>query len=130
MSQPAPESVPAEPKPSTASSNRWAIGIVVAVVLVVGVCVARMNSNSKPSAADEQRDAQRVCEGQFVPARLKAPATAKFSGVSVYEAGGAYRVTGSVDSQNGFGALVRSAFSCTVHASGDRWVLDRAEVTG
>lgn len=127
MSQPTPEDAPAEPQPS---SNRWTIGILIAVVAVVGICVARVNSDSKPSAADEERDAQRACEEQFVPARLKAPATAKFSGVSVSGSGGTYAVTGSVDSQNSFGALIRSTFSCTVHSSGDKWVLDSAQVNG
>lgn len=130
MSQPTPESVPATPAPSSASSNRWAIVIVIAVVGIVGICVARVNTKHEPTEAENQRDAQRVCEEQFVPARLKAPATAKFTAVTVTHAGGAYRVTGSVDSQNGFGALVRSSFSCTVHTSGDQWVLNQAEVTG
>ena len=55
-------------------------------------------------------DCQTVIKG-----RLKAPATAEFSPSyqQVQETGGVYRWAGHVDSQNSFGANIRTAFTCT-----------------
>lgn len=36
---------------------------------------------------------------------------------------GTYEVTGSVDSENGFGALIRSDDSCSVRLDGEEWQL-------
>lgn len=44
---------------------------------------------------------------------LKAPATAQFSGDKVVsDPAGGYEVVGNVDSQNGFGAMLRSTYTC------------------
>ncbi len=49
----------------------------------------------------------------LVKADLKAPATAQFSEVEVKQEGSkTYLISGSVDSQNGFGALLRNSFEC------------------
>lgn len=109
--------------------NRWAIGIVAALAAVVGLC---MWNGSKPHKAtdDETRnDAKRACQERFIPDRLKAPATAKYADVTVSVAAEEYTVAGSVDSQNSFGALVRSSFTCVIHSSGDQWTLDSASVS-
>lgn len=55
-----------------------------------------------------------------VKGKLKAPATAKFSGETTTGSGqsGTYSVAGSVDSENSFGALIRSSFSCEVTFDG------------
>lgn len=88
--------------------------------------------SSPPAPEDVAADAKRACTEQFIPTRLKAPATAKFTDVEISSdtssVGETYTVTGSVDSQNGFGALIRSKFTCIVHANGDRWVLNSATV--
>lgn len=102
---------------------------IAAIVLVIGFLVTR-GGPSEPTAEDLQRDAKRVCTDDFVPKRLKAPSTAKFTGVSVSGDGTTYTVTGQVDSQNTFGAQVRASFTCTVRSSGDQWVLDSAQVSG
>jgi hypothetical protein len=108
--------------------KKWAYGIVAAIVLIVALCVWQGNKPTPPTDEEVHNDAKRACEEQFIPPHLKAPATAKFSGDTVVFDGTAYQVTGSVDSQNSFGALVRSSFTCTVHSSGDTWVLDSASV--
>lgn len=105
----------------------WAIGFGVVAVAVIAF-IATRDPSHEPTAAEQQADAQRACQEKFIPARLKAPATAQFVGVSVSELSGSYAVTGSVDSQNSFGALVRSSFTCTIHSDGDKWVLDSATV--
>lgn len=121
------EAEAARKKAENASANRWAVGIVLAVLVVAGLCGLKISSKDSPE--DPSGDAKRVCQEEFIPKRLKAPKTAEFSGVTVTETAGTYTVTGSVDAQNTFGALVRSSFTCVVHSSGDNWVLDTASVS-
>lgn len=100
---------------------------------VAALCVGAVVVNAfKPAAgtSDPSGDAKRVCQEEFVPKRLKAPATAKFSSVTVSSSGDVYTVAGSVDSQNSFGALIRATFSCVVRVDGDQWVLQSANVNG
>ena len=121
---------PANPKKPKAGTPWWAYAIVLGIVAVVGICVARTNTKTEPTPEDKQADAKRACQGKFIPDRLKAPATAKFSSVTVSGAAGSYTVAGAVDSQNAFGALVRASFTCSVHLDGDQWILDSASVNG
>jgi hypothetical protein len=52
---------------------------------------------------------------KLIEDNLKAPATAQFTGQKIRETGEyKYVVTGHVDSENGFGALVRSDYRCTI----------------
>jgi hypothetical protein len=53
-----------------------------------------------------------VCEN-LVKDDLKAPATAVFSNVEIEQLDQAsFNISGAVDAQNGFGALLRSEFKC------------------
>jgi len=110
------------------SGKRWAAGVIAAIIAIAILLV--WLSDDSDSAADLGGDAKRACQEDFIPTRLKAPATAEFSGVTVATAGETYTVTGSVDSQNSFGAQIRSSFTCVMHTSGDRWVLEAANVNG
>jgi len=72
--------------------------------------------------------AKDVCR-QFLLDRLKAPATAQFpvEPVAIVSAlgDGRFRVQAAVDSQNGFGALIRNDYDCSVHwLEGKTWNLD------
>ncbi|MEW2635249.1 hypothetical protein AB0903_27295 [Streptomyces sp. NPDC048389] len=80
-----------------------------------------------------------MCE-DFVKQRLKSPGTAEFPGVMDSEYAKTtvlsdtkpwkYKVVGVVDSQNGFGATVRSNYSCTVSTKdNDTWTLDDMDLT-
>lgn len=67
----------------------------------------------------------------FVKDRLKSPSSAKFRNfyeddgeVLVEGSGPQFKVVSTVDSQNGFGAMLRSSFVCTVTDRGDTWHLD------
>jgi hypothetical protein len=83
------------------------------------------------SAVDEDWGAFNVCT-QFVEQRLKAPGTAKFRNfyqddgeVTVTQAGDVFTVVSSVDSENGFGASLRTEFTCTVTSlGGGNWQLE------
>jgi len=71
--------------------------------------------------------AKTSCE-RFVIQRLKAPATARFGPASDTEVtgfnGGTYRISGWVDAQNSFSALVRNRYTCWVEYAGEkRWSL-------
>lgn len=125
------DQAPATPRKPKTETPWWAYAIVIGIIAVVGICVARVNSGSSEVGSEEMRaDAKRACQEEFIPDRLKAPKTAAFSDVKILPVGGGYTVSGSVDSQNAFGALVRASFTCSVHLDGDQWILDLATVNG
>jgi hypothetical protein len=78
---------------------------------------APTSSTSSGDALRAKLDARREqateeCEDS-VKDRLKAPATAQFSEVETTPSGAeSYDVAGAVDSENSFGALIRSHFTC------------------
>ena len=83
-------------------------------------------SSTKPYTPDEielHTEAQ-----QFVRQGLKSPSTAEFP-VLPYEAGdlggGRYRIVSYVDSQNSFGAMLRSDWSVLMRLEGERWILEK-----
>jgi hypothetical protein len=106
------------------------VTVALACFVVGGVIVSTASGNDRGSSTSGGSPgmAFEMCK-DFVKARLKAPSTATFR--NFYEDDGEVRVTGSgagpytiqstVDSQNGFGAKIRSNFSCTVTATGDTW---------
>jgi hypothetical protein len=128
--------------PSKGSDNNAGAGCMVLLALgaifwVIGTCSGGDDastpdapSNAAPSAEDLKAGAFDVCTN-FVKDRLKAPATAEFR--NYYEEDGEVVVTGgpttytvasTVDSENGFGAKIRSTFVCEVtHVSGANWRL-------
>jgi len=73
---------------------------------------------------------------QYVEMRLKAPATAKFCGAEQVAVAGAEngskRLSGWVDSQNSFGALIRSAISAVYSRDPQtqEWTLQDVRVDG
>lgn len=79
-------------------------------------------SSSKPDRASIVGDAigaQVVCQ-QFVEDRLKSPSTADFSDEDARHVHGKrWQVIGSVDSENGFGAMIRNDYRCLVTFKGD-----------
>ncbi len=100
----------------------WGAVLVVAVALIAWA----VSSNDPEKAA--QRDAERVaesapylaerfCERQ-VEAQLKSPATADFSNTTAQvNSDGNYNVAGQVDSENSFGAMLRTGFKCVVEVN-------------
>jgi hypothetical protein len=110
------------------SGKRWAAGIIALVVAVVGFLSWRVTRAD--GDGDLGGDAKRACQEDVIPKRLKAPATASFTGVSVTFDGTAYTVAGSVDSENSYGAKIRASFNCVMHADGKRWVVESATVSG
>jgi len=73
-------------------------------------------SSAAPSADDREQAAYDACV-EAATDRLKAPATAEFADredVDVTVSGSTYTVVGDVDSENGFGALIRNTYTCEV----------------
>jgi len=66
----------------------------------------------------------------FVKRRLKAPSTAKFSNETVKGGPSRWTVVGEVDSENSFGAMLRSPYICKEHTTdgGDTWYPDHVEL--
>ena len=83
-------------------------------------------------AAGQQRvdDAYEFCIDAITD-KLKAPATAEFSDrdpTNEARDGHRYLFTGTVDSENGFGALVRSDWACEIRWDGGEFVAESATV--
>lgn len=112
-------------------------GAVVLVVVVLVLLGALFGSDDEEGASGEDLrfGAFDVCQ-QFVEERLRAPATAEYPNffeddgeVVVTNSGDTYTVRSSVDSENGFGALLTTPFTCVVrHTSGDVFRLVRLDM--
>lgn len=89
------------------------IALIVIAIIIGGVWTAFNGSSTGPN----KYEAIRYCEDQ-IRDQLKAPSTAKFDSDSSDESS-PFTVTGSVDAENSFGAMIRSDFQCTVTISGD-----------
>ena len=132
--KPAPLTPPPPPKPGTdynpamdkaaapglqpkkSSSGFWGclgcLGVILVVVVIFGV----VGANREPYDGNNEYEAISQCEAR-IERLLKAPATAEFD--SKATGGGSWTVNGTVDSENGFGAKIRSSFQCSVVIEGD-----------
>lgn len=116
---------PAEPQPNKAAQY-GCIAVLVLLAVIGGCTVLLGRDGDEPTAAG----ARSICQ-RFVKDRLKSPASADFSDVTASQSGGDWTVTGTVDSDNLFGAKVRNTFTCTVRPrSGDRDTWDLISLTG
>lgn len=96
--------------PTTASIAKaiagWGFVALLALVIIGGL----INALSRPTGPDPDQ----LCE-QHMTSLLKAPSTADFGGYTTRTApSGGLMVTGHVDSQNGFGARIRTTFTCQI----------------
>ena len=88
------------------------VGIIALFVIIFAVSASVGGDSDEPNSYE----AIRYCEDK-VETMLKAPASAEFSSTST--AANPFTVTGTVDSENSFGAILRANFQCTVTISGD-----------
>ncbi len=117
-------------KSAVDSVRQWWAGLgssqrsVVAIGLVVLAAAALGGLRTVYEAVGRPDSAREYCETRLLEA-LKAPATAQFDDdpdiTEVGEFG--MRVEGHVDSQNGFGAMIRNRYVCQVSEVGDEWLL-------
>jgi cytochrome c biogenesis protein ResB len=107
----------------------WKLIIVVVLVASLAICLVIFRDQSTAemqTLVGQMSPAKRAtanCEG-FVKVRLKAPSTAKFSNEATSVNGRLYTVTGDVDAQNSFGAMLRNRYSCFVTKDGTLRDLD------
>lgn len=94
-------------------------------LLVAGVCAL---ADRAPTQARQPSNVEAftICK-QLMQQRMRAPATSSFAAYpesTVRRESGDYVVLSHVDSQNGFGALIRTRYTCTVRPNGaERWSL-------
>lgn len=96
---------------------------LVALAGLMGACGASGEAGDGEPDEGDKFSAAVMCE-EFVKDRLKAPATAEFDTEPGTKSGKAWVVQGVVDSENGFGAMLRSDFTCRLRYAGDdEWQL-------
>lgn len=92
------------------------------ISLIVLILFSILAFGSSEGETDKKITASVMAES-FVEKRLKAPSTADFASYSssqVTELGGnKYKVVSYVDSENGFGAMIRTNFEVVVRDNGD-----------
>lgn len=86
--------------------------------LLAVAALAACSTSDEPSTYE----ATKQCE-RFLEDRLKSPATADFD-LTTTGGPATFTASGTVDSENGFGAMVRSDVTCKITLSGDTWNLD------
>lgn len=89
-------------------TRRFKFVFVVGVAVVVLACIFGYWLISSQSIESQAGD---HCQ-ELVTDSLTSPASAEFSDVETTLAGTLYTTTGKVDSQNKFGAMIRSTFRC------------------
>ncbi len=93
------------------------LGIVLApVILIVLFIIGGALFGSSDSDEPNRFEAIRYCEDAVLD-QLRSPSTAEFDSRSTDS--NPFRVSGTVDAENGFGATVRNSFACTVTITGD-----------
>lgn len=112
----------AEEAPAASSRKSGAVWIWLGVAAVLVICGFAVFGRSGSGGDSDEYGAKVACR-DFVKARLKAPATADFSGETVTGSGTSYTVRGAVDSENSFGAKLRSTYVCVVEDAGSEWRL-------
>lgn len=105
------------PKPKPSHKAAWIVLVVLGSLVVLGVIGAAIGSSSTTDGFGA-RDA---CES-WVKDQLKAPSTADFVDGGITSTGeSAWTIAGQVDAENGFGAQVRTDWTCDVSLSGDTY---------
>lgn len=119
------------PKPSSGSTKTiiaWLGGtFLIVAIITIGVF---LGSREKPHVSHKDV-AMRMCT-TAIGLAVKSPATLQYAEKSVLagEKADTYLVVGSFDSENSFGAMLRTQFSCGVSVSQDDATLTRISIDG
>lgn len=96
-------------------AGAWAVVLILAVVVFFWMSGPSGTSGPSDYCAGGGERAARAIAREFVRDRLRSPASAAFSGDTAHmESACVYQVRGAVDSQNGFGAMIRSHYRVEV----------------
>lgn len=106
------------------------LGILLAGLTLTACSTAGDSDTGGPRPDKEDGTMAEVMCEEFVKDQLKAPATAEFSHQQHRETGEQrWDVTGTVDSENSFGALIRGSYRCDIRYLGkDQWRAKHVEV--
>ncbi len=106
------------------------IAIIFIIVVIITIIEVMTRSTSSDRDYTSERTAYNLSK-DYAKQNLKSPSTASYPGLfeskdHVKDLGnGRYQINSWVDSQNGFGATIRTKFSCVmVKKSGDRWGIE------
>jgi hypothetical protein len=106
----------------------------VALFVILGIVGNAMRTPEDHARSERESNviwAYIECK-ESVRARLKAPSTADFAGISEVKFRelntGRYEVGAWVDAQNSFGAKIRTLFMCTVSGSGSTWRVESVNI--
>lgn len=81
-------------------------------------------ATSTSASRDKVNSLKRLCEEGAIRTSLKSPSTAIFSDSSTSKmTKGVYKVSGNVDAQNGYGAMLRNRYTCIFSHSDGRFSL-------
>ncbi len=129
LTKPVPKPTPAEviiKKPKKKGMTRIIpiLFLVIIASCLIAYCAGSNNSSSETT--DPNSDAFYMCR-EFVRDRLKSPKSADFGTLSegkVKISNNHYFVSSYVDSENSFGANIRTQFICELsNLGGDQWKL-------
>lgn len=115
------------------NEKRFLIVVGTGVVALLASMVVMNNAyrRHRKDTIGEQFAAKAACE-QAVRERLKSPSSAEFPHEYPSEVRpGTYRMRSHVDSQNGFGAMLRSTFDCEAVGAGRQaadWRVSRLDL--
>lgn len=105
-----------------------AIILILAVIVIVRINTKSNDSSSSSYSSDKKIDAW-VCMQDIVSAKLKNPAGAKFpsykSSYVTSLGSNDYKIEAYVDATNGFGATIRTYFTCTLTLTGSGYTNGR-----
>ena len=99
---------------------------ILTIVSFLFIAFGSYEDNDSSSSSDANKFLAYNYAEDFVKERLKSPSTAEFPGTfekdkHITELGNKeYQINSWVDSQNGFGATIRSKFSCKIIFEGDK----------
>ncbi len=110
------------------------VGLVIVALLVSATVVAAFletpQTAARARAASLQQEAVSMAQ-QAVRQQLKAPSTARFAALAETEiahTGDRYEITGWVESQNAFGAMLRSGYEVKLQ-HGAQWTAESVKIT-
>jgi hypothetical protein len=103
------------------------LGIVIIGIFGLFILISLANKTTTPASSSVIEIAEK-----FILSGLKSPTTAKFSGASYKQRGAnVFLVSGYVDSQNSFGAMLRGTWLCLVsNTPPNNWTCIIATVDG
>ena len=111
--------------------RRVSLGVAAAfTALLVVILALTLGGGSEPKTLEEKQaasytDVLVLCR-DAVKQQLKAPSTADFGGEAVKWSGSTATMTGVVDAENSFGAMIRTPWTCTASVDLETQTAERA----